>query len=181
MYRKVIRNKKAFTLSETLIAVLIMLMVSSILVTGIPAAKNAYEKVFVKSNAELLKSTTISALRNELSVAKDIKVTNDTTVTYSSRMYGTTCQLSIGNYGIKIQRNILDEETSSRLVSSAASDKMIVKYDSVTEPDNNGVMTFTKLGVYKVSMNSTNDNGSVTTSYTYTPVLPASDLSIIVF
>ena len=58
--RKKLHSSKAFTLAETLLAVLILLMVSTIVATGIPVARNAYEKVVLASNAEVLLSTTIS-------------------------------------------------------------------------------------------------------------------------
>lgn len=70
---KMWRASSGFTLAETLLAVLILLMVSVIVATGIPAAKNAYEKVVLASNADALLSTTISSLRNELGAAKIIK------------------------------------------------------------------------------------------------------------
>ena len=54
-----------FTLAETLLAVLILLMVSSIVAAGIPSARRAYEKVVLASNAEVLLSTTITTLRHE--------------------------------------------------------------------------------------------------------------------
>ena len=60
--REAIKRKlhtQGFTLAETLLAVLILLLVGVIMTTGIPAAKNAYEKVVVASNAEVLLSTTI--------------------------------------------------------------------------------------------------------------------------
>ena len=71
--RKKLKTASGFTLAETLLAVLILLMVSVIMTTGIPAAKNAYEKVVLASNADALLSTTISSLRNELGAAKIIK------------------------------------------------------------------------------------------------------------
>ena len=40
-----LRSNDAFTLAETLLAILILLMVSAIVAAGIPVAKNAYEKV----------------------------------------------------------------------------------------------------------------------------------------
>lgn len=67
-------NRRGFTLAETLLALLILMMVSTIVATGIPVAKNAYEKVVLASNAEVLLSTTLSALRNELGTAGDIVI-----------------------------------------------------------------------------------------------------------
>lgn len=68
------RNRKprrlaGFTLAETLLAVLILLLVSVIVATGVPVAKNAYEKVVLGANAQMLLSTAASALRNEVGTA----------------------------------------------------------------------------------------------------------------
>ena len=68
-----IRNRKGFTLAETLLAVLILLLVSSIVAAGMPAAKQAYEKVVLASNAELLLSTAVATLRDELGTAWDVQ------------------------------------------------------------------------------------------------------------
>lgn len=67
-------NRRGFTLAETLLALLILMMVSTIVATGIPVAKNAYEKVVIASNAEVLLSTAVSTLRNELGTAKDVNI-----------------------------------------------------------------------------------------------------------
>ncbi|MBQ7692604.1 MAG: hypothetical protein IJT29_03235 [Oscillospiraceae bacterium] len=71
--RRKINTVFGFTLAETLLAILIMLMAAALMTTGIPAAKNAYEKVVLASNAELLLSTTMTELRNELSLAREVE------------------------------------------------------------------------------------------------------------
>ncbi|MDO4803707.1 MAG: type II secretion system protein [Lachnospiraceae bacterium] len=94
--RQKLHNKSGFTIAETLAAVLIMLMAASIVASGVPVAKNAYEKVVLASNAEVLLSTTISALRNELGTAKDVKTELDSTViTYYSDTFGTTSKVCL--------------------------------------------------------------------------------------
>lgn len=76
-------NRRGFTLAETLLALLILMMVSTIVATGIPVAKNAYEKVVIASNAEVLLSTAVSTLRNELGTAKDVNISGSgSAITY---------------------------------------------------------------------------------------------------
>ena len=69
-----IHGRSGFTLSETLMALLILLMVTSIVAAGVPVAANAYNKVIMASNAQLLLSTTMTNLRDELGTAQDITV-----------------------------------------------------------------------------------------------------------
>lgn len=146
-----VKNKKAFTIAETLVAILIMLMVSSILVTGIPAAKDAYEKVFVRSNAEVALSTAVYALRTEMAGARDVKV-KGSSVQYLNGTYGSQSKIYMGSNKIMYQRYALvgDEDSTEGaqpLVSKSASDGMYIKYDGVSKGD--GYITFKKLGVYK--------------------------------
>ena len=63
------RNRRAaagFSLAETLMAVLILLMVSAVVAAGMPMAKNAYDKAIDAANAHTLLSTTVTMLRSEL-------------------------------------------------------------------------------------------------------------------
>lgn len=66
------RNRGGFTLAETLIAVLILTMVAGIVAGGIPAARNALDKAVDASHSQLLLSTTMTSLRNELAMASSI-------------------------------------------------------------------------------------------------------------
>lgn len=79
--REKLRSRNGFTLAETLLAVLILLLVSVIVATGMPAAKNAYEKVVVASNAQALLSTAATSLRNELGTAWNVIIDDDTSKT----------------------------------------------------------------------------------------------------
>ncbi|MBQ6151620.1 MAG: hypothetical protein IJJ03_08210 [Mogibacterium sp.] len=80
-----LRQTAAFTLAEALVATIIMLLVTSIMVAGIPAAIRAYDNVVVASNAEVLMSTAMSELRNELTTARDISVDNNEVTFYNER------------------------------------------------------------------------------------------------
>lgn len=66
------QNRGGFSLAETMMALLIVLMVSSIVVTGLPAATNALHNAVDASHAQVLLSTTMTSLRDELSMAKNI-------------------------------------------------------------------------------------------------------------
>lgn len=162
-----IRSTAAFTLAEALIAVIILLLVTSIVAAGVPAAIRAYDNVVTASNAEVLLSTTMSALRNELCTAKDVKPSSSkTALSYYNVAFGTQSEISKAGSGsgeplgtIMYRRyapdTIIDDvmtdtTTPKRLISKEASDKdkgLYVTYRTVDYSD--GVVTFTDLTVKK--------------------------------
>ena len=99
--KKRIRSRKGFTLAETLLAVLILLLVSSIVAAGMPAAKQAYEKVVLASNAELMLSTAVATLRDELGTAWDVQPATGG-VTYFSADTTNRSKLYVKNDAIKL-------------------------------------------------------------------------------
>ena len=159
--RKKTRNcKNGFTLAETLLAVLILLMVSGIVAAGVPAAKNAYEKVVLASNAQILLSTTVAELRDEIGTAWGVEV-KDGKVYYFSASTGAKTVLSvegdpesiqIKDYAFSIQDEADgdDDPFGKRrpLVSNSAASKNIMYafYDSVDMSEN--VVQFHNLKVY---------------------------------
>lgn len=151
MCRKKLTNKKGFTLAETLVATLIMLMVSAIMVAGIPSAKNAYDKIVLRSNAEVAMSTAISTLRSEMTLARNVNVEGNT-VTYISGTYNTVSKISIDeNTGeLKYQRYYNGSEGSGEpLISRLASDELIIECTAITQPPDKGYIKFEGLGVCK--------------------------------
>ena len=77
---KLNKNYSGFSLAETLVALLIVLMVSSILVAGLPAAFQAYSKVVDGANAQVLLSTGATRIRDELGFATDVYLRSNNTV-----------------------------------------------------------------------------------------------------
>lgn len=158
-----LNSNKAFTLAETLLAVLILLMVSTIVATGIPVARNAYEKVVLASNAEVLLSTTISTLRNEIGTAQTIETPEPasgesaktgTIITYYNAARGAYSKIYVGTGGnqeIMFQRYFSKDGlgvayNATQMISSKASTAdLYVTYSSVTYT--NGIITFSGLSV----------------------------------
>ena len=155
--KQIIQDSTGFTLAETLLAILILLMVSTIVATGIPAAKNAYEKVVLASNAEVLLSTTMSELRNELGTARDVDVTNNV-ITYRNSYTSSESKLFKSSGGdepagtIMLQRYAGEGGSKAlRLVSEKASDGLYVLYGTVDYNSSTGIVTFHNLQVMRKS------------------------------
>ncbi len=123
-----LKNNAGFSLAEMLMAVLILLMVSLIVATGMPAARNAYEKTVIGSNAQAMLSTAVSALRDELGTAWDVQVSG-TTVTYFKADTGT--RATISNDGV-----IPEGKDASAYNSITIQD--FVEVDFIHDPDSEG-------------------------------------------
>ena len=76
MSGKKIKNKKGFTLSELLVAIIVLSLMTVMLATGAGLAARSYRTLTDESNAQVLVSTFASMLRNELSNAKDVELSD---------------------------------------------------------------------------------------------------------
>ena len=166
MKRK-LQSRGGFSLAEMLLATLILLLVATIMTTGIPAAKTAYEKVILGSNAQLLLSTTVTALRDELGTAWDVEVSG-TTVTYSSANTGTKSVISLKNntiyrqefarettddkdviFGKKLSDGTYGRDDVTLISGAASTSDLFVTYDTVSY--DKGFVTFNNLKVCRKS------------------------------
>ena len=140
--KRVIRNKKGFTLAETLLAATITLIVAGLLAGGIPLALNAYHKVVDSANAHVVLATLTTELRDELALANDV-TSNGTSLTYTNKS-GRNTNLYKKEDGIYLKDT---KSGSEALLLSKASmaNNLYVAYDSVAF--SNGMITFTNLKV----------------------------------
>lgn len=94
--KRKIRARSGFTLAETLLAVLIMLLVSVIVATGMPAVTNAYNKVVLGANAKVMLSTAITALHDEIGTAWQVNRAPDKkSITYFNADKGAQSTISL--------------------------------------------------------------------------------------
>ena len=161
--KRKLNSRSGFTLAETLLAVLILLLVSGIVTAGIPSARKAYVDVVIGANAQSLLTTTANALREEIGTAWGVEC-KDNVLTYYSASTGALSTLecrSEGDGGIYIQEytsisienftgyNINEKKSvgQARLLVSAetATKDLTVGYDNVTYAD--GIVTFEKIWV----------------------------------
>ena len=150
---KKLAGSRGFTLAETLICVLILLMVCGIVGAAMPAASAAYTKAVDAANAQVLLSTGISTLRNELSTAADITVSDDgKSVSYRSGSTGSWSEIYKDDDGIHVRTwygyNKSGTEVVRELVSRAASTANLrLTYDSFASDADGKVLEIKELSV----------------------------------
>lgn len=153
--KRKLRSIKGFSLTELLAAVLILSMVSSVVAGGIPVARDAYEKVTLSANAQVMLSTAITALRNELSTASDIQSVDGTKIEYYSAAIKNQSAIGIESGGIMLtlySRSSEETQIKKKLVSDSVGaekpgkERLFVTYNSISPPVN-GVITVTGLEV----------------------------------
>ena len=159
-------KKKGFTLAETLLAILILLMVTAVVAAGVPVAVHAYERVVMASNAQMLLSTTMTRMRDELGTATDISVATEDNVAvirYTADN-GRRCMIryedntaAAGNaaktVGIHLTENVNPESEGGYkhllVTQQAATKSLYATFASVTY--SNGIVTVTGLQVIEIS------------------------------
>ena len=78
------RTAQGFTFTETLVALLIVVLLTGFVASAIPVAFNTYRQVVGDSNAQVALSTTASALRDELGLATDVRTSSSGAVFYQT-------------------------------------------------------------------------------------------------
>ena len=71
------RGTAGFTLTEMLATILIMVLASTLLATGVPVAINTYQKTVNSANAQVALSTTLTVLRSEFGTSTQIAKVGD--------------------------------------------------------------------------------------------------------
>ncbi len=161
---KKLEKNAGFTLAETLMTVLILLMVSSVVAGGIPSAVTAYSKAVDAANAQVLISTTVNALRSELTTAKDVHLSLDgKEVIYISPDTGSKTKLFQDPDGVIMVQDFLQYDESGpqtqngtpvqarKLVSDkTVTESLQVSYSAVNwNEDDKEVLQFDNITVKK--------------------------------
>ena len=150
---KRIKNQSGFTLAETLLTVLILLLVSGIVATGMPAVQTAYEKIVISANAQAMLSTAITALRDNLGTAWNVKSVYDdkgnkdnTKIEYFDADTGAKAQISLDANGmiqlqnyISLRDDLIHDSTYEDtigpnvypLIPDTDSSRLYVTYESI--------------------------------------------------
>ena len=171
------RAQAGFTLAETLLAVMILLLVSLIVATGMPAVQSAYENLVLAADAESLLSTAVAALRDELGTARDVReeaIGSINYITYYSADIGARsgiyqAEFESGRETMYLQEYIDAEDLSALgirvkqgtgrtlLTSATLTKNLYVKYDTVTVNTVDKIVTVSGLKVYHKAPSASGD------------------------
>ena len=154
--RKWLQSNHGFTLAETLMTVLILLMVASVLATGVPAAARTMNKIVETAHAQVLLSTTITVLRDELTTAKanSIAIDEEKKITYID-CNGIKSVIFVKNDGIYIKKPSTSE-TETLLISKEAANKNL--FSTYTSFDYaNRIVTINGISVKKAETTLSGD------------------------
>jgi type II secretory pathway pseudopilin PulG len=168
--KKKLKSRFGFSLAETLIAILILLMVSAIVGAAIPTASRVYVDTVDAANAQVLLSTATTVLRDKLSTAtsprtggagdKKTIITFKTRTTVNGKNADAWCMIEMKDGTLYIHYGSLEAAHeadvtkytigSQKLVSlEAKTQNLSLIYDSITYNETTGVVTFRDLQVMK--------------------------------
>jgi type II secretory pathway pseudopilin PulG len=120
--RKRIKRSKGFTLVEVLFSILILMLSTTVILQCFNLGMGHFISQTRSSEAQLLCSALTSSLQNELTYARDIKITDGKLDTYfsSSRRMGEGSQIIVENGEVKIKiKGSTDPDDIYPLVASS--------------------------------------------------------------
>ena len=191
---KKLKSNIGFTLSETLMTVLILVMVAGVVAEGVPAAVRAFGKAVEAANTQMAISTTVNALRSELATAWSVECKNNEIVYISSKTGAKTKIYRDSNDKniIKVQdflnyesetEHAPDAEPHALVSESAVTKNQLVTFDSVAwDKDGEGkedksVLVFSDLKVIKNDAASDDNTALANVEKLYIRIL-TTDLAI---
>lgn len=101
--RKKLNSESGLTLVEMLCAVVILILLGLLLNTGLEMAVRSYRSLTAVSEAELLLSTAVDALSDDLRYARDVSGSGDS-FTYFSDSFGADTALEVNADGQIVAR-----------------------------------------------------------------------------
>lgn len=123
--KRKLQKRNGFSLTETLVAVTILLMVASLMTGGISLATKVHRKIVDKANAQTLLSTTLTELRTRFTNVSEVKVTEGgKSISFIDADTNNHVTIASSTTGITVQ----DGNAGYMLVSEeAASGSMLVE------------------------------------------------------
>lgn len=169
------RGQRGYSITELMVTMTILMLVTSIMATGAPAALRSYMGVVDASNAQILLSTTATRLRDELSMADPNQLDLDSkelesfvsletgySVSFVFDNEGYLCKKEWGattTEGSATPTYLVPHKTAA---SAQASQQLRATYDSIEYE--NGIFTVKNLRVGKVTPAAAGDEGESTST-----------------
>lgn len=157
LLKKLRTDRSGFTLGEVMACMLILLLITAVVAGALPAATSAYYDTVDSANAQVLLSTTISALRDELGTAGQVRVEKlgegeDAVdcVVYRRAATGSITKLyPVEEQGFELlqyAQTATDQTTERLLVTrEAATGSLYAACSGILYDDKTGVVTFQNL------------------------------------
>ena len=145
--RRKLKSKVGFTLTELLLATLILLMVSSVVAAGVPTAANAYFKVIDAANAQILLSTTVTRLKSEFSLASYISGGGISIVYNANGIQKTISRNNEKGIMVQVEDGEAQQLVPKAISNSLRSKNMVSSYGGITYA--NGIFTVSGLVITK--------------------------------
>lgn len=144
--RKLKSDRRGFSMVELLVVLLILVLVTGVIVGGLPMVQKAHRDVVDGANAQAMLSTVMTRLRDELGTASQVSVT-DGAVDYiaAGGVRANICQ-NDGNIWLRYP-GLTGNNIQPLVPDGAAQDGLSVVYESIDVVS--GVVTFHGLAVRK--------------------------------
>lgn len=143
-----IRNNKGFTLTETLLTVILVVLMSGAVAAGVSTVSRVIHKIQNKANAEVLLSTTLTLLSDDLQNTESVESTDGTVQYLKIRENGSSAWISIDN-----STSDLDSENAG----------IRKNYYTMTMDSNSGIPVYQDTGL---SMTYVTEQAKTDTLYT---------------
>lgn len=125
-----LRSQRGMTLTEVLVALIILSLVTVGIATGVGASLRVYRQATEASDAQMLASTLSTALMDELRYARDISGTTDPT--FTSGTFGENVFFDVDNDGYVVVKTVGNDSEPPKLLSSAVYAKLQIRTAKVT-------------------------------------------------
>jgi Tfp pilus assembly protein PilV len=107
-----LRSAVGASLAETLVTILLLSIILSAVVAGIPAVMSAYREVRLKADAQTLLATAVTAVTDELRYAENVQYSSDYSF-YSSKRSATIELVSVNNAADSSDNGIYVRKTNA--------------------------------------------------------------------
>lgn len=165
---KKLKSRQGFSLTELLVTIIIMTLVTAMSVGILNMAKKTYEKQVDDSNAQVLMSTILAELRNELGNASEVEA-NGSTLSFKSVSRMNSAEIicdSKNGIGINYYSEVtegegsgIDENATVRFFTTQASggNELRAVYGGISYDPSTKTVTVSDIAVTKAAVGQSHE------------------------